>query len=97
MLFRSDQMRSLKSNCQNVWNSLGSSDILNLKKRPGREHARSLYIIVDLRKGEPLNPKNIRSIRPGYGLDPVFYEQVMGKIVNRNIDAGTALKWEYIT
>jgi pseudaminic acid synthase len=92
-----DQLRKLKIDCQMVWNSLGSSDILSSEKRSGREHARSLYIISDVRKGEPLGSKNIRSIRPGYGLSPFFYEQVMGKTFNRNMDAGTALKWEYIT
>ena len=68
-----------------------------MKNRPGREHARSLYVICDVHEGEQLNGENIRSIRPGYGLSPVFYKQVMGKIFNRNIDAGTALKWEYIS
>ncbi|MCP4721925.1 MAG: pseudaminic acid synthase, partial [Desulfobacteraceae bacterium] len=92
-----NQMSALKKNCQKVWNCLGSSELLNVKNRSGREHARSLYIITDIKKGETLSRKNIRSIRPGYGLSPVFYEQVMGKAFNRNLDAGTALKWEYMS
>jgi len=76
---------------------LGSSDIFNMKNRPGNEHARSLYIICDVSKGERLSKENIRSIRPGYGLSPVFYDQVIGKTFNQSFNAGTALKWEYIS
>ncbi len=89
------QLTALKNNCQKVWDCLGSADILNVKNRPGSEHGRSLYVIRDVEKGEILSHKNIRSIRPGYGLPPVFHEQVMGRIFNRNIDAGTALEWRH--
>ncbi|MBU0972249.1 MAG: pseudaminic acid synthase [Proteobacteria bacterium] len=92
-----DQMKRLKINCQKVWKSLGSCEILNSKNRPGREHARSLYVICDVDCGEPVSGKNIRSIRPGYGLSPVFYEQVMGRTFTQKLDAGTALKWEHIS
>jgi len=89
------QMRALKMKCQKVWDCLGSGEILNLTNRPGSEHGRSLYIITDVSKGEKVSQNNIRSIRPGYGLSPVFYEQVMGKTFNQDIDAGTALKWTH--
>lgn len=92
-----DQMKNLKTKCQKVWQCLGSDEIFNLKNRTGSEHARSLYITCDVNQGERLNGKNIRSIRPGYGLSPIFYEQVMGRTFNRKLDAGTALKWEYIS
>lgn len=90
-----EQMGAFKNNCQKVWSCLGSAEILNMENRPGSEHGRSLYIVRDVNKGERLNRKNIRSIRPGYGLPPVFYEQVLGKSFNRKIDAGTALKWSH--
>ena len=89
-------MKQLKNNCQKVWTCLGSPDIFNLKNRPGREHARSLYIVCDVEKGELANQHNIRSIRPGYGLSPDFYDQVLGKTFKQNFKAGTALKWEYL-
>jgi N-acetylneuraminate synthase len=91
-----EQMGSLKNKCQAVWNGLGSAEILNEENRPGREHGRSLYIIRDVHKGERLSRENIRSIRPGYGLSPVVYEQVLGRAINQDIDAGTALKWSHL-
>lgn len=90
------QMTALKNNCQKVWDCLGSVEVFNVKNRPGSEHGRSLYVISDAKKGEKLSSENIRSIRPGYGLPPVFYEQVIGRTFNRNIDAGTALEWRHI-
>ncbi|MDR5637912.1 SAF domain-containing protein [Thermosynechococcus sp. PP42] len=38
----------------------------------------------------------IRSIRPGYGLPPKYYEVLLGKRVNQAIERGTAVSWEHI-
>ena len=91
------QMSALVAQARRVWDCLGSSDVFDMAPRPGREHARSLYIICDVDEGEQLSEKNIRSIRPGYGLSPVFYDQVLGKVFNQRLAAGTALKWEYLS
>ena len=92
-----DQLKALKMNCQRTWECLGSPDVLNTNNRTGREHARSLYVVSDVGKGEKVSRENVRSIRPGYGLSPRLYEQVIGKTFNQNVEAGTALKWKYIS
>ncbi|MBW3566674.1 MAG: pseudaminic acid synthase, partial [Proteobacteria bacterium] len=43
-----------------------------------------------------LTEKNLRSIRPGYGLPPNFFDVLLGKRVNRDLKRGTAMSWEYI-
>jgi len=56
-----------------------------------KTYARSLYVSHDIQKGEPLTQENVKSIRPGDGLHPKYYEDVLGKIAIRNIKAGTPL------
>jgi len=36
---------------------------------------------------------NIRSIRPGYGLHPKYYEDILGKVAKYDVEKGTALSW----
>lgn len=52
---------------------------------------RSLYVIKDMKKGDPLTEDNLRSIRPSLGLLPREWDTVLGKIVNRDICKGTPL------
>jgi len=69
---------------------------LTEKQKKGKEFSRSLYVVEDVKKGEPVTEKNIRSIRPGYGLHPKNYQQVLGKVFKENIERGTALSFDIV-
>ena len=58
--------------------------------------ARSLFIVEDVAKGEVFTEKNIRSIRPGYGLHPKYYWDVLGKKATQNYEKGTPLTFDCI-
>jgi pseudaminic acid synthase len=64
-----------------------------LKELPYR---RSLYITEDLRSGDELSAGNVRPIRPGGGLSPKFFEEVMGRRVAQNVSRGTPLSWDLL-
>jgi pseudaminic acid synthase len=68
---------------------------LTQKQRVGRDFSRSLYVVKDIKKGETFSSDNVRSIRPGYGLHPKYYREILGRRANRDLVAGTALKFEY--
>lgn len=57
---------------------------------------KSLFVVKDIKKGEKLSPENIRSIRPGHGLPPKYYEEVIGKIAAKDIERETPLSWDLI-
>ena len=61
------------------------------KIKSGREFSRSLYITTDVKKGDFLTEENIRSVRPGFGMHPKYYNEVLGKKFNNDFDKGTAL------
>lgn len=57
---------------------------------------RSLYVVEDMKKGERFTEKNLRSIRPGLGLPPKFYDVLLGKRAAQDVKRGTALAWEMV-
>lgn len=61
-----------------------------------RVFRRSLFIVEDVRAGEELTPRNVRSIRPGYGLPPRYLEEVLGRRAARDIPRGTPLEWSLL-
>lgn len=62
------------------------------KVKKNRKFARSLFVVDDVKTGDIITKKNVRSIRPGNGLHPKYYKKIMGKKFTRNIKKGTPLK-----
>ncbi len=56
-----------------------------------RRHARSLFVVADVRAGDLVTPENVRSIRPADGMPPARLPQVLGSRFTRDVDAGTPL------
>lgn len=69
---------------------------LTEKQIAGKSFARSLYVAKDIRKGEVITEKNIRSVRPGYGLHPKFLHQILGKSVNTDLQKGMRFDLNFV-
>jgi len=77
-----------------VENALGKvSYAITPKIEKSREFARSLFIVKDVKAGEEITEENVRSIRPGYGLQPKYYKEVLAKKFRKDIEKGTPLDW----
>ena len=46
--------------------------------------------------GEAFTKDNLRIIRPGFGLAPKFYAEVLGRIVKADLTAGTPVSWDLL-
>jgi sialic acid synthase SpsE len=57
---------------------------------------RSLFIVADVKAGETLTEKNVRSIRPAHGLHPRHLIEVLGRQATRDVRSGTPLQWDMI-
>ncbi len=64
------------------------------KIQKSRNFARSLFVVEDIKAGEIITEKNIRSIRPGYGLSPKYYYEVIGKKAKADMEKGTPIQWK---
>ncbi len=66
------------------------------KQMAEREHARSLFIAADIKAGDVLTPKNLRSVRPANGLHTKYYEELLGRKVVRDCKYGEPLSWDMV-
>ncbi|WP_345980112.1 pseudaminic acid synthase [Sulfurimonas sp. HSL3-2] len=77
---------------------LGKVDYtMNDKKRKSRQFSRSLYIAEDVKAGEIITEKNIRSVRPGYGLHPKHLSDILGSRFTHDLSKGDRLSYNDIT
>jgi len=75
--------------------ALGKVDYsMDEKKKNNRFLGRSLFVIKDIKVGERFTAENIRSIRPGYGLKPKYFNEVLEKTASKDIKRGSPLKWQ---
>ncbi|WP_405208885.1 pseudaminic acid synthase [Aquimarina sp. LLG6339-5] len=85
-----DQVRGVEK-------AIGVSDyVLSEKVIKNKNYARSLYVVEDVKKGEVITERNVRSIRPGLGMHPKYYSDILGKIFNSDIEKGTPMKNDLI-
>ncbi|MDD3944942.1 MAG: pseudaminic acid synthase [Bacteroidales bacterium] len=69
---------------------------LTEKQIKGREFSRSLYVVEDIKAGEKITDKNVRSVRPGFGLHPKYYKDILGKVVNQDLQKGDRISSKHI-
>ena len=79
-------------NCERITKMLGKVDFsMTEKKKRSREFSRSLFVVEDMKAGDIITDKNIRSVRPGFGLHPKYYAEIIGKRVVIDMHKGTPL------
>ena len=61
---------------------------LTKKQKAGKDFSRSLYVAEGIKEGEFITEKNVRSVRPGFGLHPKYLPEVLGKKVKRDLEKG---------
>jgi pseudaminic acid synthase len=69
---------------------------LTTKQEKGKDFSRSLYIVEDSLKGDIITEKNVRSIRPGFGMHPKFFKYILGKKFTKDLSKGDALDKSHI-
>ncbi|MDQ1298047.1 MAG: pseudaminic acid synthase [Campylobacterota bacterium] len=69
---------------------------LSPKSLQSREFSRSLFIAEDVKAGEAITVKNVRSVRPGFGMEPKYQKEIMGKTFKADYAKGTPITWEHI-
>lgn len=87
-----DELKLLVESCQDAWASIGQPTFKQTKSEEKNAiFRRSLYVVEDMDQGDVFSQKNLRSIRPGFGLEPKFAKEVYGKPAKFPIKKGTAL------
>lgn len=77
--------------------SLGNVDYsLTDKQEKGRVFSRSLFAVKDIEAGEKITKNNVRSIRPGYGLHPKYFKEILETKASKRIKKGSPLDETHI-
>ncbi len=80
-----------------AWQAVGKVNYQRKKSEEGNMvFRRSLYAVKDIAEGERFTTKNVKSIRPGYGLKPKYLNQILGCQSLKNIQAGTPISFNFI-
>ena len=69
---------------------------LNEKQIKAKDFARSLYVVDKIKAGQLITEKNVRSIRPGFGLHPKYLESILGKKAIKDLEKGDAFSKDMI-
>ena len=90
-----EELAQLCNGSRTAWEALGSVDYGRKSSEQGNaKFRRSLYFVKNLQSGDTIQPDAVRSVRPGFGVAPKFLDEVIGRKVNRDIFANTAICWE---
>lgn len=93
-----EEFAQLRQETERAWQALGTITYGGTKAEAGsRIFRRSLYIAADMDAGDELSPTNLRAVRPGHGLPPHHYQDLLGKRVARKLRAGTPADWSIFT
>ena len=88
-----DDFNLLVKEAKNAWLSLEKVYYgLTQSERRHKNFKRSIYVKKDIKKGELFSEKNLKVIRPSYGLEPKYYKKILGKVAKRNLNYASPLK-----
>jgi len=94
----SGELKQLCAGAKTAWESLGkidygrkSSEQTNVKFR------RSIYAIQDIKRGEQLTEENVKRIRPGFGLAPKYWNEVISSSATSDITRGEPISFNLIS
>jgi pseudaminic acid synthase len=86
------EMSALCRDCKTAWSALGQVDYRQKSSEQGNvKFRRSLYFVRDLKAGDVITEEAIRSVRPGYGLPPKYWDYLIGQKVKISVSANTAI------
>ncbi|SIS74857.1 N-acetylneuraminate synthase [Thalassolituus maritimus] len=89
------ELKQLVEDANNAWAALGNDAFTRQKaEEPNRRFRRSLYFVKDLPAGHIVSENDIRRIRPGFGLAPKYYDDVIGRTLSDSVSRGTPVQWE---
>ena len=91
------ELKILKQDTKDCWESIGQGEF----QRSNSESKniifrRSLYFVRDINEGQIITKEDIRRIRPGYGLAPKYFEDILGYRLVKDVEMGEPVTWDCI-
>ena len=91
------ELKALVQDCRHAFEALGEAAYRRSEtEQHNRQFRRSLYVVRDVAAGQVLGAQDVRSIRPGFGLDPAQLPQVLGRKAARALTRGEPFAWDMV-
>ncbi|NNP69399.1 pseudaminic acid synthase [Acinetobacter sp. Ac_5812] len=92
------ELQHLCESAKTAWQAMGQVNYGRKSSEQGNaQFRRSLYFVKDLKAGDVIDEHCIRSVRPGFGLAPKYYDELLGKKVEHDVLANMPVKWDLIS
>ena len=89
------EMAALCRDTKTAWAALGQVDYGRKSSEQGNvQFRRSLYFVRDMAAGETITADCIRSVRPGYGLPPKYFDRLMGCRMKKAVSINSPVNWD---
>lgn len=91
------EFKQLVTECNTAFDALGEIKygILENEKK-SLLFKRSLYVTADIKKGDVISEKQVRSLRPNLGIPTKHFESIIGKIARKDVNRGNPFTWDII-
>ena len=91
------ELKLLVEESKRAWQALGKVKYQISKiEEKSKQFRRSIYFVKDMKAGGTIAEHNIRIIRPGYGLAPKYWNEIIGKKIKRDVKEGDHVSWDVI-
>lgn len=92
-----EEFKQMVEDVRNVEKALGTVYYpTDLEMITGRVNCRSLYVAEDMKAGDVITERNVRAVRPGYGLPIKYLPKIIGKRVNRDLEKGDRFSLDFL-
>ena len=93
-----EELKRLCVDCNLAFEALKSSKLQRgSSELKNKQFRRSIYFINDLKKGEQVTIKDIKRIRPGHGLEPKYFNSIIGRILKCDVERGDPVSFKAFT
>lgn len=92
-----NELKSLVQETKRAWLALGKVNYqASMTEQKSKIFKRSIYFIKNMKAGEIIEEDCIRCIRPGYGLEPKYWDNIIGSELNTNVKIGDQVNFSIL-
>jgi pseudaminic acid synthase len=92
-----DELSALRRDVDSAWAARGEVRYSpSAAELPSLVYRRSLYVVAPLARGEVIETRHVRSIRPGHGLAPRYARDIIGRRAARDVERGEPVSWSMV-
>jgi pseudaminic acid synthase len=93
---KGSEIKNFRKKIDSTFEIIGKNSFYrNKSENKSKLFRRSIFVTEDIQKGQKFTRENIRRIRPGHGLAPIYDEKLIGKKSKKKLSKGEPLRKEF--